>query len=279
MAGLETAAGHRDRLAALSSKFYDSMDCNGDGLLSVNEFVKAFKDRAKRISSETTSDVGSELFKHPIDFFTAIDQDESGTVDKQEFCSYVLSSGDPVLLSLISAHDDEAADDKAMALLAEHGQFEGITALTGSLKEEIDELTEELKLAQEELKVKDGQVKDLQAQVKAADASRQGDAATNKKYTEACRENARLSTQIEERDGRIQELESSVAEWKAKAKRNAAGVDGEIKRLRKALEAAEERAAKDRADLHLLMEFAVLSWGRERLTEALNDFRRRRQKR
>ena len=74
-----------DRLAALCSTFYQTMDVNGDGELSVNEFILAFRRRAKRLKKSGGGGASGGIFDHPIQFFEQIDTDQSGSVSEPEF--------------------------------------------------------------------------------------------------------------------------------------------------------------------------------------------------
>jgi Ca2+-binding EF-hand superfamily protein len=77
-----------DKLAALCSTFYHTMDVNGDGELSVNEFIRAFRTRAQRLEKMGGGGVGGPsggIFDHPIQFFEQIDTDQSGSVSEPEF--------------------------------------------------------------------------------------------------------------------------------------------------------------------------------------------------
>ena len=75
-----------DKLAALCSTFYQTMDVNGDGELSVNEFILAFRRRAKRLKkSGGGGGASGGIFDHPIQFFEQIDTDQSGSVSEPEF--------------------------------------------------------------------------------------------------------------------------------------------------------------------------------------------------
>ena len=59
------------------------MDVNGDGELSVNEFIRAFRTRAKKMGGVGGASGG--IFDHPIQFFEQIDTDQSGSVSEPEF--------------------------------------------------------------------------------------------------------------------------------------------------------------------------------------------------
>ena len=155
-----------------------------------------------------------------------------------------------MLLSLITADDDSGSDDQAIVTLADHGQFDGINALCGTMKEDIADLTASLEEKEALCVDLDQQVKTItvkfekqQARLeRAEDVCRTSTAAVEAARQKAV-DDARLATEAAARAAQEAAEAAEALEAAAKA----------LAKARRDLETEKEKGANEKrsADLQL----------------------------
>ena len=120
-----------------------------------------------------------------------------------------------MLLSLITADEDSGSDDQAIATLADHGQFDGINALCGTMKEDIADLSASLEK-------KEALCADLDQQVKTMTVKFKKQQARLERAEDACRTRTETLKEaqktVRDQDAEMQDMAAEIASLKLQSK-------------------------------------------------------------
>ena len=120
-----------------------------------------------------------------------------------------------MLLSLITADEDSGSDDQAIATLADHGQFDGINALCGTMKEDIADLSASLEK-------KEALCADLDQQVKTMTVKFKKQQARLERAEDACRTRTETLKEaqktVRDQDADMQDMAAEIASLKLQSK-------------------------------------------------------------
>ena len=120
-----------------------------------------------------------------------------------------------MLLSLITADEDSSSDDQAIATLADHGQFDGINALCGTMKEDIADLTASLEKREALCADLDQQVKTMSVKFKKQQARLERAEDACRTRTETLKEAQKT---VRDQDAEMQDMSAEIASLKLQSK-------------------------------------------------------------
>lgn len=134
----ETAESGAERLDRVCREFFQKCDEDESGSISPLEFSRELRKQGKKFGPQF-----KDWFSRPLIIFEQIDDDGSGTIEEEEFVSYVKEKGDAMLLGLVMG--SVAREDTFAAKNAEVAQREATDALVESLRERVMDLENTLR--------------------------------------------------------------------------------------------------------------------------------------